>query len=485
MNSLPAVVAQVAALIQQRTGLDVRTQFRADLSTILSEQAREHGARGSSGLDGYLSRLRAASETDAIWQSLIDALTIGETYFMRDPAQFGLLRSNILPTLVEKRTAAGKPYLNLWSAGCATGEEAYSMAITLGEVIPHLEAWAVRLFGTDINARALAFAERATYRGWSFRHSETQQGELRVALRARYFAPQDIESGARWRLRDEIRERVMFRHANLLNGAPLPQLDVIFCRNVLIYIDDAHVERLEDMFFDALAPGGWLFLGHAEALHARRERWLSHIFPGTVVYQKPERRGVTGALKHTERSAALIAPPITETRGAAPADDAGKPTYADAVAALHADDPALAERLLAQVLGAHPSNAQAHALLASLFASRRAHPEAHAHLDAALRLDALLADAHYVRGVVCLEEGDTAEGQKALHQALYCAPDHTLAAFTLAGSLAKTGDLARARREWERARRLAAKLPPDAPVSIFGDLTAGQIVSLAAGYLGD
>src|SRR5262245_34107561 len=130
-------IHRASALIEQRTGLSA-LQFRTELGSILV-------ALADGSVEAYVSRLERAPESDAAWQLLINALTIGETYFFRDPAHFRLLKSHVLPGLVMKRRQQGHPSLNLWSVGCATGEEPYSLAIALNEFLPDLPAWTLRL----------------------------------------------------------------------------------------------------------------------------------------------------------------------------------------------------------------------------------------------------------------------------------------------------------------------------------------------------
>ncbi|NWF68055.1 MAG: hypothetical protein HXY40_03125 [Chloroflexi bacterium] len=453
------LVAQIAALVEQRTGLAVNQQFRHELEPLLRGLA-------NGNLDAYLRQLRENGETTPVWQRLLYTLTIGETYFFRDPAHFRLLREHILPALVLKRRAQPHPELNIWSAGCASGEEAYSLAITLYEFLPDLARWTLRLVATDINATAVQAAQRGLYRAWSFRHTEP-------SLRARHFS----EQGGSWQIKAPLQTLVTFRHANLFAEPPLQQFDIIFCRNVLIYLQDTHTQTLEDKFYRALAPGGWLFLGQAEAIHSRRDRWRPHVFPGTVVYQKPETK--TGKLALIERH---NNPPL-DLRPAPPQPPPA--TYRDAVLAMHADEGAKAERLLAELLTQNPQHAAAHTLLALIFANRRALPEAHAHLDHALRLDPMLADAHYLRGMLLMEEGQKGEAERTLQGALYCRPTHVLSLFMLGNLQAQQGELKRAYRTWEKARALVKGLPPDEPVSDLSDLTAAGLEALIGHRVGD
>lgn len=453
-SSHDSLLAQATALIEQRTGLAVSTQFRADLEPILREQAGDD-------LGSLLTVLRASPDSAPVWQRLIHALTIGETYFFRDPAHFRLLRDHLLANLVLARRQKNRLALDIWCAGCATGEEPYSVAIALHTLLPDLGRWRVRLLGTDINLQALAQARAGVYRDWAFRHTDD-------GFRARFFD----STPAGWQIKPALRQMVTFQQHNLRDSA-LPQgLDIIFCRNVLIYFRREHIPPVEQGLFEALNPGGWLLLGHAEAIRSARERWTAHVFPGAVLYQKPHDGPPVAYRRHTGvlHTGALPAAPPPDT-------------YDTALAALRAERPDEAERILGELLARQPEHARAHVLLAYLFASRQAVPEAHAHLDVALYRDALLADAHYLRAMLFLEEGNRRDTFQALRAALYCQRDHLLAAHLLGNLYHRAGDRARARRAWEHARAAAAARPPDEPVSDLSDLTAANFVLLLQNQL--
>lgn len=440
-----AYVHQASTLIEQRTGLAVSAQFPNNLETIFNDIAQGNLAR-------LVHVLHETPETAPAWQRLLQTLAIGETYFFRYQPYFQLLRNYILPALISQRRRSIMPTLNIWSAGCATGEEPYSIAITLQENIPDVQRWAVQLVGTDINLHALQAAQNGIYRRWSFRHTSPD-------FQARYF---EAASGGLQQLKPAIRKMVSFRHHNLLAAPPLASLDVIFCCNVLIYFKPDAVEQVETMLYEALAPGGWLVLGQAEMLRFGRERWTTHIFPDAVAYQKPVAGGVT-----TKSHARPLPTAVAAASAAAP------PAYPDAVRAVRRKDYDTADRILSDILEQNPAYAPAHVLLGSIFANRQALPEANMHLDRALRIDSLQADAHYLRGLLHLELGKTDAAREALRAALYCRRGHTLAAMILGHLYAQGGENDRARRIWKEALHVLDGLAPDTPVSDISDITAG------------
>ncbi len=476
----PSLIQQTCALIETRTGIAVGTQFRSDIAPILMQIA-------AGDIAALLRTLQTSSDSAPVWQRLVSALTIGETHFQRDKPYFEMLGQQILPELIRQRRAAQHLTLNIWSAGCATGEEPYSVAILLTELLPDIKRWQIRLVGTDINESAIRKAASGIYRPWAFRQTDS-------AFRSAYFDV--VEGGVQ--IKPEIRQRVVFRQGNLLNGAPLPALDIILCRNLLLYLTGEAIQRAETLLYNALTPGGWLLLGQSEALRHHRERWQAHIRTGVVIYRKPAAPQAQPALPvlaqpvqqlesvYYQRPPERPAHPQPSAAGTPPAPPAFAGAYGDAVHALHTAQPQEAERILAGILAVQPDDARANTLLACIFANRQMLPEARAHLDAALRRTPMLADAHYLRAMLALESEppDPAAAARSLRAALYCEPDHALAALMLGNLHERQGEADRARKAWQRAIRAATTLPPEAQVSDLSDITAGDFVAMLNNRLG-
>jgi chemotaxis protein methyltransferase CheR len=442
-------------LIEGRTGLAVSSLLKADVSYIVARLS--HG-----DMEAWLAELQRSPEDAPVWQRLIAALTIGETYFMRDLQHFRLLRERLLPPLVLKRRQAGEFHLSLLSVGCSTGEEPYSLAIALNEFLPDIDRWRINLVGMDINAAALKQAQQAVYRPWSFRHaSET--------FLRRYFTPK--EDG--YQLRDEIVQRVAFIRGNLIDPPTLPQFDIIFCRNVLLYFTAWHAHLAEDNLYRLLRPGGWLLLGSAEALRSHRERWQIDVLMQAPIYQKSRRRAPQPSFRLQTEGQPLPALPVE-----LPAVD-----VSHAEAAILAGDLDHAERLLGQVLMETPHAPHAHTLLAFIFASRRAYPEARAHLDTALRFDPTHSDAYYLRAVMLSEEREPHLAHRELQAALYYQRDHLPALLMMGMFALNAGDIPRAHRIWQRVRGLAQQLAADQRISVLSELTAGQVLNMLANQL--
>lgn len=228
----------------------------------------------------YLEHLTVLGNRDAELRLLLNEITIGETYMFRAPHQLEALRSVILPQLIAAKTAIGFKRLHLWSAGCSTGEEPYTLAMfLLEESEKRLAGWTFDILATDLNDNSLAAAKAGIYGEYALRYTS----EL---LRKKYFQPYDE---TRLQAGDKLKSLIRFDRVNLNDDRKmlfLKGLDVIFCCNVLIYFDLASKRRVMQHFHSNLQSGGYLFLGHAESLYQVDDRFHLVHFPGTIGYWK-------------------------------------------------------------------------------------------------------------------------------------------------------------------------------------------------------
>jgi len=455
------VIVQAIELIESRIGIAVGKQFQSDFMSLYMRLA-----------DGkpqtYFQQLRDKPDSSPEWQRLINILTIGESYFLREETHFDLLRKHILPKLILQRRQMGNHRLRIWSAGCASGEEPYSIAIILHQFLPDIETWDIEIHGTDINEYSLQGARHAVYRDWAFRHTDT-------LFQQNYFSK--VDGG--YQLRPFIKDRVTFRQHNLMQGYHAGYFDVIFCKNVLLYFDDPYVEQVESHLYHALQSGGWLFMGQAEALRSKRDRWQTHIFPGSPIYQRPDGDHGSADIDYQE-----IEPDKEATQPVLPVD-IEEDFYTQAVVAIHADDHSAAEQYLSLALENNHQKVKSHTLLAWIFANRKAFPEAEAHTKAALAIEPLYADIHYISALIALEQNQLQETFRALQMTLYCDTYHALGAFMLGNLYAKSGQIPKAFSQWTKVQRAIETLNPSDYVSDLSDLTAGQLDALISSHLSD
>ena len=208
---------------------------------------------------------------------LFDLVTTNETSFFRNPPQLDAFK-----IIVQKNYANGcwpQGGLKIWSAGCSTGEEAYTLAILMLEISAQTgRPLPFTIFGTDISTKALESAKRGIYNPYSVRNTEK-------AMLQRYF----MEKGGMYALKDVVRKRTTFDFLNLIDSdsyRKYRQMDMIFCRNVLIYFDEKGKKKVIESLYQSLKLGGYLTIGHAESLHNISRGFKPLIFPGTIAYQK-------------------------------------------------------------------------------------------------------------------------------------------------------------------------------------------------------
>jgi chemotaxis protein methyltransferase CheR len=211
-------------------------------------------------------------------ETLVELLTTGETYFFREMNQLRAFTDEILPEILARRAKNDGGPVKLWSAGCASGEEPYTLAMLLLEK-KYAPEYAFEIYATDLNRTLLHKARTGVFRENSFRMTEDR-------LRMKYFEPHDERT---LRVRDEVKRMVTFGWVNLYDtGRPMVfgTVDVIFCRNVIIYFDKDGKKRVVDSFYDKLNPGGFLLLGHSESLLNISTRFALRHLKNDMVYQK-------------------------------------------------------------------------------------------------------------------------------------------------------------------------------------------------------
>ena len=257
--------------------------FDGDTKYLLEKRlARRLPLHQLKGFKDYYHFLKYDRKKDQELSDLMDVLTTNETYFFRESFQLRALTEEILPELKTAKEKKGEKTLRIWSAGCSTGEEPYTIAMLILEM-GCFRGWRVEIIGTDISHRVLQQSRKAVYGKSSFRTTEEHYIK-------RFF--QEQESG--FKVNDEVRELVTISHLNLFDQnrlALLGKMDVIFCRNVIIYFDQAAKKKIIESFNRMLHDGGYLLLGHSESLMNISTAFALRHLKNDMVYQKPRSAG--------------------------------------------------------------------------------------------------------------------------------------------------------------------------------------------------
>jgi chemotaxis protein methyltransferase CheR len=267
----------LAGLLEARTGQQLTMSRRWRLETALSGILRE---RGIAGIDELITILVMGREPGLVTR-VVEALLNNETYFFRDRLPFDLLTKQALPALAQRRSTTRR--IRIWSAGCSTGQEAYSLAMLFAEEPAKWAGWTVDILGTDVSEGVIERARAGTYTQF-----EVQRG-LGIQQMIKWFE----ESADGWRAVEALRRPVRFQVHNLLEAPPHPgEFDVVLCRNVLLYLNEATRAKAFDRLASALAPDGWLMLGAGETVIGQTAR---------LVADKDNR----GLYRHAETTEAL------------------------------------------------------------------------------------------------------------------------------------------------------------------------------------
>ncbi|MGH7614354.1 MAG: CheR family methyltransferase [Gemmatimonadales bacterium] len=472
----PFVVA-AGEFVRQRTGLVFREARGSDFEAGLDRAMRRTRLTEP---EVYLAHLDAQP---ALLDDLVGEVTVGETYFFREPRQFAVIRDEVLPDLVSRRW---RDYpLRIWSAGCATGEEAYTLAIVLHEQ----GLAAVHVVATDLARTALSQARRAAYTRWSLR------GVPNHVVRS-YFE----QAGDRFALAPAIRDTVDFRYLNLAEDT-YPSLstgiwgmDLILCRNVLIYFDEETVARVARRLIDSLSDDGWLLLGASDppfgdlvpcdvvvtdAGLAYRRSGHGARPPATPVATTPFVLPPLPEAAALEQPPHLLVPVATHAPvPVAPEQEAPADLAAAARSYAERDYERAAEQAsrLVQRNGSGPAP---WVVLVRALANR-------GELEAAGRACAAAFDRHrtsaelaYLHAVLLAEAGRHADAVAAARRSLYLDRGLVVAHLALGGALARLGDTEGARRSAQNARRLLAGMPPDAIVPASDGEPASRLAAMA------
>ncbi|MDR3581047.1 MAG: protein-glutamate O-methyltransferase CheR [Oryzomonas sp.] len=262
--------------------------FDDDSKYLLEKRlARRLSALSLNNFREYYHFLKYDRNKDQEMTDIMDVLTTNETYFFRESFQLAAFTDEIIPELIRVKSARGNRVLRIWSAGCSTGEEPYTIAMLLRDMHA-LHGWKIEIIGTDISQRVLQHARRGIYTKSSFR--ATEEGYIK-----RFFY--EYDNGLK--VSDDIREMVTISHLNLFDKTRmmmLGKMDLIFCRNVIIYFDLAAKKRVVEEFHRSLNDGGFLLLGHSESLMNITTLFTLRHFKNDMIYQKPERLVLGGGV---------------------------------------------------------------------------------------------------------------------------------------------------------------------------------------------
>lgn len=424
--------------ITKVTGLKIPDTDVVRFSELILDRARKLGI---DSFEEYSIFLEKSEHLRSERDFMSEALTTPETYFMRDSGQMALLKRKILPDLILRKNK--EKHLRIWSAACSSGEEAYSLAILLNEVLPDQADWKIEIFGTDINQLSIEKAIEARYRNWAFRGCDE-------GFKSRYFKKLQNE----WELIDDIKCKVTFfkldlYSENLPNFAlNLADVDLIICRNLFIYMDSVAINLIAKKLIDCLSLDGILMTAHSELMVCQLSGLHAQIYPESIVYSKSE------TIKKID-SIDLFKMPNQEV------------FIKDRNEFKVSKVPKVSKELTSnkEVFVTHnePSIIDAWEL-----ADQGRLKEAFDLTTSILRKDPMISAAQYLSAILLIEMGDLEEGRKALRKSLYLDPNCIGAYIDLISIYNKLGESNVAKSICHQAIHVLEKLPPEEELPYFG-----------------
>jgi len=460
-----------------KTGLSLRAEKKEELLGLLGE--RMSMMSPPANFEHYFRVLQAEGDSGDELRSLVSRLTVGETHFFRNRPQFDALRTVILPELIRKHREKTRR-LRIWSAGCSTGEEPYSIAMLLQELIPDIDDWAIMILATDINMNSLAGAKEGFYRNWSFR-------EVDEYYQRRFFAEE--EKG--WRIIPEVSGRVMFRYLNLAEDTypaavtKTDDLDLIVCRNVMIYFNVDLSLEITSRFHRCLNEGGYLLVGHSEHSEMVCSRFRRHMFDAAIVYRRETsvehwEKGLKLRFRGSGRARTnqiVHDPPGAEKKAGVqrPSDTEETVQFEEAVRLYRAMCFEDSLKMFREILAANPSNERARYLVALMAANCGDVDEAEKDALLIIEGNPLHLEAIYLLSLVCRIRGDSAGELAALKKTIYVNRLFVLGHFQMGVFYLREGKEEAARRSLINVMEVLGDRSEDDYVTGVDGLTVGRL----------
>lgn len=453
-------------LVGEFFGLNFPEKRRADLEQGIKQAFALSTCRD---LADYYRMLLDPDNGPVHRQRLVNILTIGESHFFRNTGQFDVLYKQVLPEIIGRRRTLRT--LRVWSAGCSEGQEPYSIAMMLRELLPDVNEWAITILGTDINTKALARAREAVYSDWAFREERAKLWQPRYFRRV----------GKRYELVPEVRRMVTFAQLNLVDEV-YPSyrtntmfMDLILCRNVTIYFAPSTTRRVIELFYDTLVDGGWLIVGHSEHSLNTYRQFQALSYPEAILYQRtgkplvlpedwewlpttPPAPGVPSLRVPAEVAPADVSWAGDENPLLATADEFSGPECSETLLErarelLEYGHQEQARELLLKVVGDSCPCAEACALLGKSYANQGMWQEGEDWCRRAVRENNLLLEPYYTLALILQHRGQLDKAIEMMKKMVYLDRNSIRGHYGLADLYHSKGMLRQALKSLDNAQR--------------------------------
>ncbi|MBI3585029.1 MAG: hypothetical protein HY096_13925 [Nitrospinae bacterium] len=481
----------VRDLIQKRTGIFFPESKILTLEKPIYENFLDSM---SNSFSEYILHL-TSKNGDTYFKKLISCLTTNETYFFRGKMDFDILKNHIFPELI-KRESSNSRAISIWSAACSTGEEPYSMAIMLKELIPKIETWKINIIASDIDETAISTARKGEYSQWSFRGVD-------IDIVNKYF----YKKGDKYKIKEDYRSLVQFIHHNLISDNPPSngngddeKFDIIICRNVTIYFKKETTMGLALNFYNSLKNGGYLVVGHAEYSADNYSKFISRVFPNGIVYQKSvnenkNKKNVPAQIKSLKiepfketdnllniikKSSSAIPKTSDNLNLSEHRNNLREETiiFNEAIKYYNSSDYDFAIDRFFKILDINPKNVRASWMLCHMSANRGHFEEAIKWGNRCIEIDPLFKEAYYSLALIHLERKEYNEAVEKLKKVIYIDPNFTLGYFTLGNIYALMYLHSQAKDCFKIASDLLSSKPSDEIVFQAEHLTVRELLNL-------
>ncbi len=488
------LLARFGNFISRNLGLYFPENRQEDLYEKCTLAAREFGFGNP---EDCIRRLLSAPLDQEQIEILSSYLTIGETHFYRDKSIYESLEKYVLPELLARRREQGK-YMRIWSAGCSSGEEPYSVAILLASLITDIENWNISILATDISQKALDKAKKGIYGKWSFRSTPEW-------VKDEYFIKSRKDS---YTIRPFIKDMVSFSYHNLAKD-PFPSLvnntsaiDIVFCRNVIMYFHPGLARKIINLFYRSLIGGGWLVVSGSEGHMVHKSRFVTVALPDTIFFRKDllkssatETLGTTEKQETTETEvlhdpgSVFSEADISQANGVKCSGNydtqeiqAVPETTTDPVkkAAVLYEQGSYreAESIMAEYLSGDPDNSGAIILLAKIFSNQGKFIEATELIRKGIEIDKCNQEYYYLLALINIEQGRTEEAKSALQRSIYIDDHSVLSHYALGNIFMQQGKTKHAEKHFSNAISILDKYDRDNIIGGSDGLTAGRLTEI-------
>lgn len=486
-------LSRISEFIASKMGLHFSEARWDDLERGLGSASREFGFTDT---EEFIKWLMSSQLTKSHIEILASHLTVGESYFFREKESFDALEERILPELIRSRQG-NERHLRIWSAGCSTGEEPYSIAILLSRMIADLKDWNTTILATDINPRSLKKASEGLYTEWSFRSVPSW-------VREGYFKKR---KDGFFEVLPNLKKMVVFEYLNLAEDV-YPSLlnntnamDMIFCRNVLMYFSAEQAKKVIQGIYKSLMEGGWLFVSPAEASSYLSSHFVTVHFPGAILYRKDTKKPLTmedfrkpvKAEAEPPRLSKSILEQKTESFGTQSlrGKDVVKPKKEEPLQDLYTEAGVMFEQgryaEAAEKLGGlylqGKTEPKVTALLSRAYANQGRLDDALKWCEKAVGADTLNPVYHYLLATILQEQGRIDRAVMYLKRALYLDHNFVLAYFALGSLMQRLGEPKTSRKYLKSALGLLSRYSPEEVLPESEGITAGRLSEVIASMI--